>query len=134
MQGPYTREDGFLGYNEICEELMETDESKTWTVEWEDDHMAPFMYKGLKWVSYDNMESIRIKSEFAYDNRLAGVMTWSIDTDDFSGKCGGPTFPLLRTINHALYEKEQYGGYSAASEMTSVSTVLAIVFAAIVVL
>lgn len=118
--GPYTREDGFLGYNEICEEQMETEEGKSWTVEWDDHHKAPYMYKGLKWVSYDNPESIRIKTEFAYDRGLAGVMTWSIDTDDFRGTCGGPPYPLLRTINHALYQREQGIGspYSGATRMS----------------
>ena len=71
------------------------------------------MHKGVKWVSYDNQESIRMKTNYAYKHNLAGVMTWSIDTDDFRGKCGGPTFPLLRTINHALYEQEQ--GLASAS-------------------
>ena len=65
------------------------------------------MYKGLKWVSYDNVESIRMKTQFAYDRKLAGVMTWSIDTDDFGGRCGGPRFPLLRTINNALYKRSK---------------------------
>lgn len=45
---------------------------------------------------------------------LAGVMVWSIDTDDFSGKCASlqdsldPTsgrYPLLRSINVVLSEK-----------------------------
>ena len=93
---------------------MDTDDTESWTVEWEDHHKAPYMHKGVKWVSYDDQESIRIKSYFAYQQGLAGVMTWSIDTDDFRGKCGGPTYPLLRTINNALYEKEN-GYHSAAS-------------------
>ena len=42
---------------------------------------------------------------------LAGVMTWSIDTDDFNGKCASLkdsldrteiTYPLLRSINVVL--------------------------------
>jgi len=107
FQGPYTREDGFLGYNEICEELMDTDDTESWTVAWDEHHEAPYMHKGVKWVSYDNEESIKTKADFAYKHNLAGVMVWSIDTDDFRGKCGGQTFPLLRTINHALYEQEQ---------------------------
>ena len=57
-------------------------------------------------------------------------MTWSIDTDDFRGKCGGVTYPLLRTINHALYEQEQ--GIAAAPDVSrpaSVFTILAITLA-----
>ena len=96
---------------------MDTDDTESWTVEWEDHHKAPYMHKGVKWVSYDDQESIRIKSHFAYQHGLAGVMTWSIDTDDFRGKCGGPTYPLLRTINNALYEKEN--GYSASTRGSS---------------
>ena len=56
-----------------------------------------------------------MKAHFAYEHGLAGVMTWSIDTDDFRGKCGGPTYPLLRTINNALYQQEN-GYYSGAQQ------------------
>lgn len=129
FQGPYTREDGFLGYNEICEMLTDTDDTESWTVVWEDSHKAPYMHKGLKWVSYDDQESIRLKTGFAYKNNLAGVMSWSIDTDDFRGKCGGVTFPLLRTINHALYEQEQ--GLAAGSKPAASGLLLSLALAAI---
>ena len=33
-------------------------------------------------------------------------MVWSIDTDDFSGSCHGPKFPILKAINKALAEGE----------------------------
>ena len=52
--------------------------------------------RGDQWLSYDNERSIRVKTEYAWDEGLAGVMTWSIDTDDFRGACNGPKFPLLR--------------------------------------
>lgn len=105
FSGPYTREDGFLGYNEVCEELSLED--TPWSVVWDKDIMAPYMHNNLKWVSFDNEKSIRKKSEYAYGQGLAGVMVWSIDTDDFTGNaCGGPDFPLLRTINNALYRSE----------------------------
>lgn len=115
FQGPFTREDGFLGYNEICAE--QRDSSYPWVTEWEEHHMAPYMYKGDRWVSYDNEQSLALKAEFAHDQRLAGVMTWSIDTDDFRGSCGGARFPLLRTLNNALYRRK--AGLSTASSSSS---------------
>ena len=87
---------------------------------WDDHHKAPYMFKDTKWVSYDNETSIRMKTEFAHDNGLAGVMTWSIDTDDFRGSCGGRRYPLLRTINKALYDRSQ-GLTAAAPTTTAVS-------------
>lgn len=104
FQGPFTREDGFLGYNEIC---MENEKAEApWTNEWEEEHAAPYMFRGDSWLSYDNERSLQLKAEYAYDQGLAGVMTWSIDTDDFLGVCNGPRFPLLRTLNHALYRRQ----------------------------
>ncbi|CAB4059746.1 E3.2.1.14 [Lepeophtheirus salmonis] len=90
FNGPYTREDGFMGYNEICEELDE--EEEPWEI----------------WVSYDDEKSLRVKAEYAHDNNLAGVMTWSIDTDDFRGNCKshkGLKYPLLRVLNNALHKR-----------------------------
>lgn len=127
FQGPYTREDGFLGYNEICEEQL--DQDNPWTTKWDENHMAPYMYKGLKWVSFDNAESIRVKSQYAFDNNLAGVMIWSIDTDDFRGVCGGPRYPLLRTINNALYEREH--GLSGAERAQGLSLAVGAIWAVI---
>lgn len=115
--------------------MEEQEQDNPWTTQWNDHYKAPFMFKGLKWVSYDNIESIRIKSQYAYDLNLAGVMTWSIDTDDFRGLCGGPKFPLLRTINNALYEREQgiTGGAAGRAGVASalVLSVLSALFAAI---
>ena len=42
-----------------------------------------YIYRGDSWLSYDNERYIALKSQFAYDQGLAGVMTWSIDTNDF---------------------------------------------------
>ena len=135
FQGPYTREDGFLGYNEICEEQNrhsvndvdsgeeEEDEEDKWVVEWEVHQRAPFMHKGLKWVSYDDEDSIEAKSRFAADQGLAGVMVWSVDTDDFRGNCGRGRFPLLRAINRVLYEHENGIGGGNVDRAASVAVV-----------
>lgn len=123
--GPYTREDGFLGYNEICEELQE--QNKPWITNWDDDSGVPYMVKDLKWISYDDERSIQEKSRLAMTNGLAGVMTWSIDTDDFSGACGGQRFPLLRAINTILYQHENgLLSSSAIPQVTIISLVLSV--------
>lgn len=59
-----------------------------------------------------------IQAEYAFDEGLAGVMAWSIDTDDFNGTCGGSTYPLLRTLNNALHNR-QNGIYGSASNVQS---------------
>jgi len=42
FQGPYTREDGFLGYNEIClQQIQDSGLSQTWTVNWDQYYQAP---------------------------------------------------------------------------------------------
>lgn len=91
--GPYTGEAGYLGYNEIC--------LNNWTPVFDDTNKAPYAYSGDQWVSYDNVQSIEIKMDFALSKNLAGAMVWSIDTDDFRGLCGS-AYPLLSAINRKL--------------------------------
>jgi hypothetical protein len=33
------------------------------------------------------------------DKGLAGIMAWSIESDDFNNICDGGAFPLLTTVN-----------------------------------
>lgn len=84
FQGPYTREDGFLGYNEICEELQ--NEENPWEVNWDEKRQVPYMVKGTKWISFDNEKSIRDKTWMAASEGLAGVMTWSVHFSGFNLK------------------------------------------------
>jgi chitinase len=93
--GPYTQSPGVLGYNEICEFYDD------WTRVWVDDAQVPYKYDGSNWVSYDDAESIGLKTKFAVDNGLAGVAVWSIDTDDFLSTCGVHD-PLLQAIKDNL--------------------------------
>ena len=125
LQGPFTREDGFLGYNEICvKQIQDSGAGPGWRVQWEESYSAPFMFRGDQWLSYDNERSIQAKTEYAHDQGLAGVMTWSIDTDDFLGVCNGPKFPLLRTINYALYNKQTGQGSGAGVVSVNLSCVV----------
>uniref|UniRef100_A0A0P4WCZ4 chitinase n=2 Tax=Scylla olivacea TaxID=85551 RepID=A0A0P4WCZ4_SCYOL len=100
--GPYTREDGFLGYNEICEK--QTTEEGLWQIVWQKAHQVPYMFRDNMWVGYDDDVSLNLKAAYAQRLGLGGVMIWSIDTDDFTGACSqkGIKFPMLRAINQAL--------------------------------
>ncbi|XP_034946188.1 probable chitinase 2 isoform X2 [Chelonus insularis] len=113
FQGNYTRENGFMGYNEICQELINY--PKNWRCGWDEKTSAAYAISKDKVVIYDDPKSLRIKVQFVKQIKLAGVMVWSIDTDDFLGECASihdnisgisqnMDYPLMRTINFALTE------------------------------
>jgi chitinase len=45
--------------------------------------MGPYAYSGNQWVSFDDQDMIRFKSEFVVRNDLGGAMIWALDLDDF---------------------------------------------------
>ncbi|XP_076042467.1 chitinase-3-like protein 1 [Oratosquilla oratoria] len=98
MAGPYTRDPGFMGYNEICEKQMQGG----WTIVDDPNMMAPYTYKDRQWCGYEHIESITTKAKYAADNNLMGGMVWSIDTDDFHNTCGNGEFILIKTIFSTL--------------------------------
>ncbi|KAL9902421.1 chitinase 2 isoform 1-T1 [Glossina fuscipes fuscipes] len=130
FQGPFTREDGFLGYNEICRIL--SNKTSGWTTMWDPETSQVLarsekdIFSGLaQVVTFDNSRTIANKVKFAMERNLAGLMVWSIDTDDFLGECDPESdiyedykylksanihspprmnnnYPLLRTINEAI--------------------------------
>ncbi|GBM66525.1 Chitotriosidase-1 [Araneus ventricosus] len=100
MAGPFTRQAGTLGYNEICRD-------KGWTEVFAENIQAPYAYKGNQWVGYDSVKSIGIKVDYVIQNGLGGGMIWSLETDDFRGSCGGGKYPLLTTIASKLKIKRQ---------------------------
>ncbi|XP_058834502.1 acidic mammalian chitinase-like [Topomyia yanbarensis] len=95
--GPYTQEAGFMGYNEICENQL----TGAWTDVWYNVQMVPYAYNGNQWVGYDNARSILAKCNLIKTYGLAGGMFWSIDTDDFLGKCG-TKFELTTALKNCL--------------------------------
>ncbi|KAL1132660.1 hypothetical protein AAG570_010612, partial [Ranatra chinensis] len=107
FQGPFTRTDGFLGYNEICTELNKN----SWQLHWDNASSTSIATMGNKVISYDDQNSLREKVKFAVSKNLGGVMVWTMDTDDFRGDCSmeGSTsvhrnYPMLNTLNDAMAE------------------------------
>ncbi|XP_023936024.1 chitinase-3-like protein 1 [Bicyclus anynana] len=111
IAGTWTATSGFLGYNEFCLKLK----TENWDVRY--DHLAkvPYAVQGNNWVSYDDPASIAAKIQHALQYNIAGAMVWSIETDDFRGKCAGD-FPLLRAVNEAL---GKYSGNNNPSPTTT---------------
>lgn len=99
--GTFTQEEGFLGYNEICAGIL----AGGWTTEYLTENAVKYSRKGNQWVSYDDVESVVAKAQYTEDYGLAGVMFWSIDTDDFRAICTGISYPLLSAAN------EFYGNF-----------------------
>ncbi|KAF2365040.1 Glycoside hydrolase family 18 catalytic domain [Trinorchestia longiramus] len=99
-RGPYSQEDGFLGYNEICELL--TQEGIRWTIRRHREHQVPYVYRDNVWIAYDDAQSLAAKMELARSRALGGVFVWAVDTDDFRGRCGGGKFPLLTQVNEEM--------------------------------
>ncbi|XP_048003167.1 probable chitinase 2 [Leguminivora glycinivorella] len=97
LAGQYTATNGFIGYNEFCNKLK----TETWDVRYDSVAQVPYAVQGKNWVTYDDPSSLVKKVEYAVNLGVAGVMVWSIETDDFHGRCG-EDFALLRAINTAL--------------------------------
>ncbi|XP_076637428.1 chitinase-3-like protein 1 [Colletes latitarsis] len=115
--GPYTTEEGMLGYNEICMNLREGD----WTVVREPDQRVPYAFKGNQWVGYDDVTSLLEKGKYINSMGLGGAMLWSVDTDDFRGTCGSK-YPLLTALNSVLRDNVPALKSNLPAHATSVLT------------
>lgn len=85
--------------------------SAGWTSYWDTNTQTPYAVNENKVLTYDNKRSLKEKIKFAMQKKLAGVMVWSIDTDDFQGDCtkseddnSFSNFPLMRSINKSVQE------------------------------
>ncbi|KAK0081746.1 hypothetical protein PV325_007400 [Microctonus aethiopoides] len=95
--GSYSREPGMLGYNEICEMFKQ----QSWNEQYDEERHAPYAHNDFQWITYDNVRSIKKKTELIKKLNLGGAMVWSIETDDFSGICG-EKYPLLNTLINGI--------------------------------
>merc|ERR1712180_153085 len=124
-EGPYTRTEGVLGYNEICELQLEGG----WVIVDDPIMNEPYTYfLGNKiWCGYDHAASVATKAAYAKSKGLAGTMVWSLETDDFLGLCGRP-FDLIKTMVETFEDGIEFttpkpvtGGVTSATTPSSVT-------------
>lgn len=97
--------------------------SESWQVRLDVDAKVPYAVKGADWVSYDDVTSIVEKVNYALSLDIAGVMIWSIETDDFNAICHDEKFPLLHAINRALGISNGTSSTTAQTPTTTTSSV-----------
>ncbi|XP_059156342.1 chitinase-like protein 3 [Physella acuta] len=93
-KGKYTEESGILSHYEICEHIL----NDGWKVEWIEEQKVPYAYGQGEWIGFDSPDSFYLKAITIIKEGLAGAFVWSVEMDDFNGHCGGPKYPMLRTI------------------------------------
>ncbi|RUS73891.1 hypothetical protein EGW08_018342 [Elysia chlorotica] len=90
---------GGLAYPEICTMLNSIKSQRHFDYE----QRVPYVVKGDDWVGYEDKESIGVKVPWMMRLGVAGIMFWSLDQDDFTGKfCDDSRYPLLTSIKAAI--------------------------------
>ncbi|OXA47263.1 Chitinase-3-like protein 1 [Folsomia candida] len=104
--GSYTRQESFLAFFEICDEMNKHPEG--WQFRYDHEYkiaMAVDAFDGnyMVWIGYDNEISAIEKVDFAMSNGLGGMMIDSLDLDDYNNFCKGwVRYPLTAAIKERL--------------------------------
>ena len=113
----FSRQEGWLNYYEILQffhndtiedpryiDLGIKPGIENWNFFRDGCYMSPHAWQGPLWVSYDDEESVDLKTRYANEYGLKGAFVWEIDTDNFFGLYGKPAFTITRAIANALIE------------------------------
>ncbi|XP_075974306.1 chitinase-3-like protein [Anticarsia gemmatalis] len=95
---------GFVNYPDICSFISNVSNVN---VKEDSDAKVPYMYKDYEWVSYDTPQSVREKAKFIKDKKLRGAMIYSLNADDYAGRCTAglahdTRFPLAESVKNTL--------------------------------
>lgn len=100
--GPFTSEEGYMGYFEICEAVQ----NDGWQVVEDPNQLnGPYALSPtnvVNWVGYDDVAMVTKKSDFVLSRGLGGAMVWEVSLDDYRGSCGAGNNPLLTAISRIV--------------------------------
>ena len=88
-----TWENGVFDYDHLKKSYI-----STYTRYWDSQSKVPFLYNpstGI-WISYDDLQSIEIKTDYIKREELAGAMFWEL-SGDRNGELIGATYQVLNT-------------------------------------
>jgi chitinase len=73
-----------LDYNKFDRELTA---AQGWKMYWDDASKAPYAYNAQKqlFITYDDSKSMTLKTQYAIDHKLGGIMYWEIMNDKYTG-------------------------------------------------
>lgn len=99
-----TGENGFIKCWEVCELINKSQSSKVF---FDNETLSPYLVSGSDWISYENMESIIFKTNFIKDNNFGGAMIFSLNSDDYLGKCSKDNrFYLTSLVRNTLIDDD----------------------------
>lgn len=69
-------------YRNIIEDYTE---SKGYELHWDSTAMAPYLYNSSEktFITYDNKQSVALKTKYAIEKKLGGIMFWRINGDSY---------------------------------------------------
>ncbi|XP_064601993.1 probable chitinase 10 [Liolophura sinensis] len=98
-KGPVLEEEEFRMYPEVCDFITENRARYMF----DEKQKSSFVYTIDFWIGYDGPKAFHTKTQYAIQERLGGVLLWTLDYDDVSGNhCGLGTFPLIKAVKNTV--------------------------------
>ena len=101
----YTGVAGQIPYYEICSNVRDRGWKSFGNISINSSAIyavSPVNMSTYIWVGYDDVDTVKMKSEYVRKNGLGGVAIWDLSQDDFLNKCGNGPYNLSTTISRTL--------------------------------
>lgn len=71
-----------INYQQIANNLLK---DNNYTYHWDSDSKAPYLYNSTNqtFVTYDDRKSVSLKTKYAIENNLGGIMFWKLNADSY---------------------------------------------------